>query len=390
MFGPYSQDHAPVTEQDEVVGHAVRAVYMYAAMTDIAVFKQDSAYNEAVQKLWHNMVEKKIYITGGIGAKHEGEAFGENYELPNLTAYNETCAAIGSVYWNHRLHSQTGDVAYFDVIERTLYNGLISGLSLDGTHFFYPNALESDGVYKFNQGACTRKNWFDCSCCPTNMIRFIPAMPGLIYSQARKTVYVNLYASSTANIDLEGQPFSLQQKTQYPWDGTVNIGVRPEKKTSAKIMLRVPSWARNEPVPGDLYHYLQPSDAKVTVSINGEVIDTEIEAGYITIERDWEAGDEISLVLPMPVRLVEADKKVKEDLGKASLERGPLVYAVEEMDNPDYEAVSVAPDDEFVVEQTDILGGIQTLKSNKLTAIPYYAWSNRGIGKMKVWLDIRP
>jgi DUF1680 family protein len=183
LFGAYSQDHLPVVAQDEVVGHAVRAVYMYAAMTDIAAIQKDTAYLDAVNALWENMVNKKMYVTGGIGAKHDGEAFGENYELPNLTAYNETCASIGDVYWNHRLHNLTGDVKYFDVIERTLYNGLISGLSLDGQQFFYPNALESDGVYKFNQGACTRKDWFDCSCCPTNVIRFIPAMPGLIYSK---------------------------------------------------------------------------------------------------------------------------------------------------------------------------------------------------------------
>ncbi|MCC6723954.1 MAG: glycoside hydrolase family 127 protein, partial [Saprospiraceae bacterium] len=184
LYGAYSQDHIPVTQQHEVQGHAVRAMYMYAAMTDIAVLEKNEAYNDAVQQLWHNMVEKQIYITGGIGARHEGEAFGENYELPNLTSYNETCAAIGSVYWNHRLHSQTGDVKYFDVIERTLYNGLISGLSLDGTNFFYPNALEADGKFTFNRGACTRQGWFDCSCCPTNLIRFLPAMPGLIYSQS--------------------------------------------------------------------------------------------------------------------------------------------------------------------------------------------------------------
>jgi hypothetical protein len=218
LFGSYSQDHKLVVEQDEVVGHAVRAVYMYAAMTDIAAIKNDTAYNKAIHKLWDNMVNKKMYITGGIGARHDGEAFGDNYELPNLTAYNETCAAIGDVYWNHRLHNLTGNVKYFDVIERTLYNGLISGLSLDGTNFFYPNALESDGVYKSNRGSCTRQSWFDCSCCPTNVIRFIPSIPGLIYSKTNTEIYVNLYASNEATIDLKNNIVQISQKTAYPWD----------------------------------------------------------------------------------------------------------------------------------------------------------------------------
>src|SRR5210317_1778233 len=224
LFGPYSQDHVPVVNQEEVVGHSVRAVYMYAAMTDIAAIQNDSLYQAAVNKLWDNMVSKKMYITGGIGAKHDGEQFGANYELPNLTAYNETCAAIGDVYWNHRLHNLYGDVKYFDVIERILYNGLISGLSLDGTNFFYPNALESDGVYKSNRGSCTRQAWFDCSCCPTNVIRFIPSVPGLIYSKARDTIYVNLYAGNEATIELEdGKRVKITQSTDYPWTGKVKI-----------------------------------------------------------------------------------------------------------------------------------------------------------------------
>src|SRR5690606_23776047 len=228
--GAYCQDHLPVVDQDEVVGHAVRAVYMYAGMTDIAAIDKDSAYLKAVNALRDNMVNKKMYITGRIGGKHDGEAFGENYELPNLTAYNETCASIGDVYWNHRLHNLTGDVKYFDVIERTLYNGLISGLSLDGEQFFYPNALESDGVYKFNQGACTRKSWFDCSCCPTNLIRFLPSLPGLIYAAREDTLYVNLYAASEADIEMPGGKVRVTQTTDYPWDGRVSMAVNPEKE----------------------------------------------------------------------------------------------------------------------------------------------------------------
>jgi DUF1680 family protein len=391
LFGPYSQDHLPVTQQDEVVGHAVRAVYMYAAMTDIAVLQNDSAYNEAVQKLWHNMVEKKIYLTGGIGARHEGESFGENYELPNLTAYNETCAAIGSVYWNHRLHRQSGDVAYLDVLERTLYNGLISGLSLDGTSFFYPNALESDGVYKFNQGACTRKGWFDCSCCPTNVIRFIPAIPGLLYSKSENTIYTNLYAASTSQVELEDQTFTIKQKTHYPWNGKVSITITPDQATEATFKFRIPSWARNEPIPGNLYQYVHQSQAMPKIMVNGETVEGSIEEGYFVIVQTWEPGTTVALDFPMPVRMVTADPRVEEDRGKVSLERGPLVYTVEEIDNQaNYDLIQVAAEDEFLVKQENILGGVYTLRNEKLTAIPYFAWSNRGIAKMKVWLDFAP
>jgi uncharacterized protein len=388
LFGPYSQDHLPVVEQDEVVGHAVRAVYMYAAMTDIAAIQKDTAYLDAVNALWENMVNKKMYVTGGIGAKHDGEAFGENYELPNLTAYNETCASIGDVYWNHRLHSLTGDVKYFDVIERTLYNGLISGLSLDGQQFFYPNALESDGVYKFNQGACTRKDWFDCSCCPTNVIRFIPAMPGLIYSKSGNNLYVNLYAANEAMVELQDHNVLVSQNTSYPWDGKVKVNVNPEEAGEFTIRLRVPGWARNEVLPGDLYSYTSQTDDVNTITVNGEKINLTVEDGYYSITRNWKISNEITLDFPMTVRKVEANGLVEEDLGKMSLEYGPLVYAVEEIDNKGtFDDIQLAPNDQFKVEiQPELLGGVNIISNQKLTAIPYYTWSNRGIGKMKVWL----
>lgn len=388
LFGPYSQDHLPVTEQDEVVGHAVRAVYMYAGMTDIAAIEKDTAYLKAVNALWDNMVTKKMYVTGGIGARHEGESFGENYELPNLTAYNETCASIGDVYWNHRLHNLTGEVKYFDVIERTLYNGLISGLSLDGEKFFYPNALESDGVYKFNQGACTRKDWFDCSCCPTNVIRFIPAMPGLIYSKTDDTIFVNLYAANDATVDLKDQAVQVSQETSYPWDGKVKLTVDPDEAGEFTMKFRVPGWARNEVLPSDLYHYANKVDESSTITVNGEAIDAVAENGYYTLTREWKAGDVVNLEFPMEVRKVIANPLVEEDQGKMSLEYGPIVYAVEEIDNKgDFDNIKLTANDQFNVEmRPDLLGGVSTISNDKLTAIPYYAWSNRGIGKMKVWL----
>tara|TARA_B100001059_G_scaffold169829_1_gene169715 strand:- start:1238 stop:3202 length:1965 start_codon:yes stop_codon:yes gene_type:complete len=389
-FGPYAQDHIPVIEQDEVVGHAVRAVYMYAGMSDIAVIKNDSLYSNAVNNLWSNMVDKKMYITGGIGAKHEGEAFGENYELPNLTAYNETCASIGSVYWNHRLHKSSADVKYFDVIERTLYNGLISGLSLDGTNFFYPNALESDGVYKFNQGACTRKSWFDCSCCPTNIIRFIPSISGLLYSKGYNTVYVNLYASSNASLALENNNVKIIQETKYPLNGKITVTISPEKESEFTVKFRIPGWSRNEVLPSDLYSYSKPLENQSSIKINHKEISLEPNNGYYSITKKWEKGEKVTLDFPMRVRKVIADEKIEDDKNKMALEYGPIVYAIEEVDNKNnFDDISISFSDKFTVKQESILGGINTLNNENLKAIPYYTWSNRGVGKMKVWLPTK-
>ena len=388
LYGPYSQDHIPVIQQDEVVGHSVRAMYMYAAMTDIAAIMDDSAYHVAVDKLWHNMVEKKMYLTGGIGSRHEGEAFGENYELPNLTAYNETCASIGDVYWNHRLHCLTGNVDYLDVLERTLYNGLLSGLSLDGANFFYPNALESDGVYTFNRGACTRQGWFDCSCCPTNLIRFIPAIPGLIYSKAGDTLLVNLYAGNEALVDLKSHTVKVVQTTQYPLDGKILLKVDPVMEDAFTIKLRIPSWARNQALPGDLYSYLGTEFNRSWIEYDGKKIFAEGDQKYFIITKNWKKGDQVRIEFPMQVRKVAANEKVEVDHGKVALEYGPLVYAVEEIDNQQrFDAVSVTDSDLFEVKkEVSLLGGVNVIENKKLKAIPYYAWSNRGVGKMKVWL----
>ena len=391
LYGAYAQDHIPVVQQEEVVGHAVRAVYMYAGMTDIAAIKNDATYYNAVKKLWKNMVNKKMYITGGIGARHEEEAFGENYELPNLTAYNETCASIGDVYWNHRLHNLSGNSQYFDVIERTLYNGLISGLSLDGKQFFYPNPLESDGVFKFNQGACTRSDWFDCSCCPTNIVRFIPSIPGLIYSKTATVLYVNLYASNTATVALENTDLEISQKTNYPWDGKVSLTVTPKKETPFTIKLRIPSWARNQVLPGDLYSYKNTSTAKTTVTINGKPFAYQQDNGYITISRKWKKGETIALDFPMEVKEVLTNTKVEGNIGKVALEYGPIVYAIEEIDNPTtFDKITIDANNTFkVVKEPALLEGVNTIQTEKFKAIPYYLWSNRGIGKMKVWIDYK-
>jgi len=391
LYGEYAQDHIPVIQQNEAVGHAVRAVYMYAGMTDIVAMTKDKSYENAVNNLWSNMVNKKMYITGGIGSRHDGEAFGTNYELPNLTAYNETCAAIGDVYWNHRLHNLYGKAQYFDVIERTMYNGLISGISLDGKQFFYPNALEADGVYKSNRGSCTRQAWFDCSCCPTNLIRFIPSIPGLIYSKTKNDLYVNLYASNNASFTLGKTDLQISQQTSYPWNGKVGISVNPKKEAKFTIKLRVPGWARNEVLPGDLYTYKKVSTQKPTISINGEIVVIQPEKGYFNVTRNWKKGDKIALNFPMEVQEVETNSKVETNKNKVSLEYGPLVYAVEEMDNKNnFEKINISTSDTFKVrKEANLLQGVNVIENSKFKAIPYYSWSNRGVGKMKVWIDFK-
>jgi len=391
LYGEYAQDHIPVVQQNEVVGHAVRAVYMYAGMTDIAAMTKDKGYTDAVNNLWNNMVNKKMYITGGIGSRHDGEAFGANYELPNLTAYNETCAAIGDVYWNHRLHNLTGKSQYFDVIERTMYNGLISGISLDGKEFFYPNALESDGVFKSNRGSCTRQAWFDCSCCPTNLIRFVPSIPGLIYSKSKDVLYVNLYASNNAAFTLGKTDLQISQQTGYPWNGKVNISVNPKKESQFTIKLRVPGWARNEVLPGDLYSYKKASTQKATINLNGEILAIQPQDGYFTITRNWKKGDKINLNFPMEVQEVETNAKVETNKNKVALEYGPIVYAVEEVDNKtNFDKIDISSSDTFKVKkEANLLQGVNVIENSKFKAIPYYSWSNRGVGKMKVWLDYK-
>jgi len=393
LYGEYSQDHLPVTKQTEAVGHAVRAMYMYAGMTDIAAIYQDSAYFEALMKIWENIVTKKMYLTGGVGARHDGEAFGDNYELPNLTAYNETCAAIGSVYWNQRLFRLTGDAQYYDIIERTLYNGLISGISLDGKKFFYPNPLESDGKYQFNQGACTRQPWFDCSCCPTNIIRFLPSVPELIYATIADSVYINLYISSNADIIVNQKKIEIIQQTDYPWDGKINITVNPEKKTIFTLKLRVPGWARNEVVPGDLYKYIAENPEKVSLLVNGKDENFVLDKGYIEITRKWTRGDKIELTLPLAVRKVVAHEKVTDNVNKVAFECGPIVYCAEEIDNHRISEITVPLDTKLnitkgavLTENVNILRG--KVDNQELILIPYYVWSNRGVGKMKVWLPI--
>lgn len=395
-FGDYAQDSLPVVNQKEAVGHAVRATYMYAGMTDIAAIYKDKSYKNAVHTLWDNMTTKKTYLTGGIGAIHWGERFSTDYHLPNLTAYNETCAAIGSIYWNERMFNLTGDVKYNDVIERTLYNAVISGISLKGTEFFYPNPLESDGSYQFNRGACTRSGWFDCSCCPTNLIRFLPTLPGMIYATKADELYVNQYLSNEASISLNGKKIKVSQKAEFPWNGKVSVMIDPSAEAKFTVKMRVPGWARNEVLPGDLYQFTNKPTPTPTILVNGQKTDATITDGYFTLKRNWKKGDVVTLDFPMEVRTVKANPKVEENLEHFAIECGPIVYAVEEADNKNGVGnLGISKNTAFSRRQMPgLLGGVYTIEGSyrdqKFTAIPYYAWSNRGVNQMRVWLHKIP
>ena len=398
--GAYWQDHKAVIDQDEAVGHAVRAAYMYSAMTDVAALRNEQTYRVAVDNLWDNVTGKKMYITGGIGSTRHGEAFGKNYELPNSTAYCETCASIANCMWNLRMFMLHGDAKYIDVLERSLYNAVLSGISLDGKEFFYPNVLSCD------ENGAERSEWFNCSCCPSNLSRFVPSIPGYVYATSDAGVYVNLYGANQAGITLgNGKRIDMSQKTSYPWEGNIELTVTPESKQEFSIMLRIPGWVDNRPVPSDLYTYMNADEKKIVIKINGEVQNAPIEKGYAVLARKWEPGDVIQLTLPMEVHKNKANDKVEADINHLSVERGPIVYCAEFADNNgavlnyvlksgDEFAVSPAP---ALFDGVNLLKGhvdrvvedknYEVIKSVKdsLTLIPYYARSHRGNGEMTVW-----
>jgi len=385
--GAYWQDHKPVTEQDEAVGHAVRAVYMYSGMADVAALDGNQQYIDAIHRIWENVTGKKYYITGGIGALYEGEAFGENYQLPNR-AYNETCAAIANVFWNHRMFLMSGESKYIDVLERSLYNAVLPGISFEGNTFFYPNVLEHDGNDPFNQGAANRKPWFDCSCCPANLARFIPALPNYFYAQAGDEIFVNLYAASTASFNIRKRDIHIEQHTKYPWEGNIRVVVSIDNPVDFTLKLRIPGWAQNKPVPGDLYSYLPENEIPVRLFINHEPADIDTVKGYVALTRTWKQGDEVELVLPMAVRKVVPNIQITELTGKVAIERGPLVYCAEQADNP--AGVLNKPRDTGTTFQAvfepNLLQGIVKLKAaDGFSMIPYYSWSHRTPGEMAVW-----
>lgn len=366
----YNQDDKPIRELSEITGHAVRAMYYFCGVADVASIKDEKSYMDALYRLWDSTVNKNMYITGGIGSSKDNEGFTGDYDLPNDTAYCETCASVGMVYWNHRMNLMTKDSKYMDILEKELYNGTISGVSLDGTKFFYENPLESNGSHH-------RQEWYDVSCCPTQISRFIPSIGDYIYAQDEDGLWINLYISGSISTDIKGKEFKISQRTNYPWNGNVVIKVEDGIEEKCNLMIRYPGWCK-----------------KINVKINNETVrNFEIINGYIKLNKKWEKDDEIILDMLMPVELVTSNKKVKQNLGKAAIQRGPVIYCIEEVDNKNIDEVCLTSDMKFEIEyKEDLLGGVIQIVARdnlrKIIAIPYYCWDNREDGKMKVWIPI--
>lgn len=363
----YYQDIVPVRRLTDISGHAVRCMYLYCGMADVAALKNDTGYIAAIDRLWDDVVHRNMYITGGIGSSHDNEGFTEDYDLPNLDAYCETCASVGMVLWNQRMNQLTGDSKYIDVLERSLYNGALAGISLGGDRFFYVNPLESKGDHH-------RQEWYGCACCPSQLSRFLPSIGNYIYASSDDALWVNLYIGNTGQIRIGETDILLTQETDYPWDGSVKLTISTSQPLEKEIRLRIPNWCKT-----------------YDLSINGKRINVSEEKGYAVI-KDWKSQDVIALDMDMPVEIVAADPHVKENFGKRAIQRGPLVYCMEEIDNPEYfDQIQLSPSTTFQTAfVSDILNGIKTIKTNgraqSATFIPYYAWDNRKVGKMRVWI----
>lgn len=363
----YYQDIVPVRRLTDISGHAVRCMYLYCGMADVAALKNDTGYIAAIDRLWDDVVHRNMYITGGIGSSRDNEGFTEDYDLPNLDAYCETCASVGMVLWNQRMNQLTGDSKYIDILERSLYNGALAGISLGGDRFFYVNPLESKGDHH-------RQEWYGCACCPSQLSRFLPSIGNYIYASSDDALWVNLYIGNTGQIRIGETDILLTQETDYPWDGSVKPTISMSQPLEKEIRLRIPNWCKT-----------------YDLSINGKRINVSEEKGYAVI-KDWKSQDVIALDMDMPVEIVAADPHVKENFGKRAIQRGPLVYCMEEIDNPEYfDQIQLSPSTTFQTAfVSDILNGIKTIKTNgraqSATFIPYYAWDNRKAGKMRVWI----
>lgn len=366
----YYQDDAPVRDMCEIAGHAVRAMYLYCGMADVAAYTGDQGYIDALNRLWDDVVVRNMYITGGIGQSAHNEGFTTDYSLPNLTAYCETCASVGMVLWNWRMNQFTGDSKYADVMERSMYNGALAGISLEGDLFFYVNPLESVGKHH-------RKPWYGCACCPSQICRFLPSIGNYIYGLSQDAVWVNLYMGNTAEVKVGGKNVTLTQETNYPWEGAVALTVGTKSPIKTQMRMRIPEWC-----------------GSYTLAVNGTAVNAPVEKGYAVIERKWKDGDKIELVLDMPVEVVAADPRVKENEGRRALQRGPLVYCLEEADNKvDYDQLRISEDASFSTEfKPDFLRGVVTITaqtgSQTLNYIPYYSWDNREPGRMQVWVPL--
>jgi DUF1680 family protein len=406
---PYCQDHKPVVEQSTAVGHAVRANYLYSGMADVAALTGDKRYLDAITRIWENVVSRKLHLTGGCGARASGEAYGDDYELPHR-CYNETCAAVAFLFWNHRMFLMSGDAKYMDVFERSLYNGVLSGVSLSGDRFFYPNPLEYDGKAVNNHGYAGRAPWFGCACCPPNVLRTLASLGGYVCAVQGDKLFVNLYAQAEASANVANTKVKLEQTTRYPWDGAVTLKVKPEKAAKFTLNLRIPGWVQGKPLPSDLYRYDNPTPADWSVKVNGEDVRPQLRNGFAALTREWKDADVVSLELPLRVRRVMGNPRIAATQGQVALQRGPIVYAFEGVDNEGSVFASVIPDTVKVTweHRDDLLGGVTVLKLSgaqtafrtdsgdvavkpaDLTAIPYAVWANRGLSPMTVWVAREP
>ncbi len=398
----YDQAHKPVTEQTEAVGHSVRALYMYAGMADVATQTGDQEYIDAIGRLWEDVTYTKLYITGGIGSQRGHEGFGPAFELPNMSAYCETCAGIANVFWNHRLFLLHGDAKYIDVMERSLYNNVLSGVALTGDRFFYPNPLESHGQHQ-------RSEWFGCACCPSNVTRFIPSVPGYIYAQDDDNLYVNLFVSSETEFDIGNDKVGIKQISTLPWQGDIRLELNTETPVELSLHVRIPGWAQDEVVPGDLYSFETPSGSTPSINVNGESVPIETQKGYVVINREWENGDIVEMELPVDIRYITARPEVEANENRLAIQRGPLVYTAEWPDFDDHSVLDLVVDKDMVMEVVEkddntlgklvvlrgmaqgsrhLEGGGTELFDKELTVIPYYAWAHRGQGQMAVWLPV--
>ena len=393
----YAQQHQPVREQREAVGHSVRAMYLYSGMADVSAMTGDETLTPALDAIWHDIVDRKMHITGGLGAVAGLEKFGPAYVLPNVETYDETCAAVGNVIFNYRMFLMSGDAKYIDVAEVALYNNVLAGVNLAGNRFFYVNPLETDGKRTFNHGTAGRAEWFGTACCPSNLARLIPQVSGMTYSVAEDNLYCGFYIGSQTEVEVAGGKVALKQQTDYPFDGKISIAVTPEaEQQEFTLWLRVPTWSGEKFVPGELYDYADEQTSAVELRINGRKVKANVVNGFIPVRRTWQQGDEVTLNLPMPVRYNVADERVEADRGKVSITRGPLVYCAEEPDNEKQVSSvvvnQIGAQGEVAPFADGVLKGIPAItlaaKDATLKLIPYYAWNNRGDGTaMNVWFN---
>ena len=398
----YCQDKLPVKEQVQISGHAVRAMYLYTGAADVAAANNDPGYMNAMKQVWEDVVYRNMYITGGIGSSGRNEGFSVDYDLPNEEAYCETCASVGMVLWNQRMNLLTGESKYVDVLERSLYNGALDGLSLKGDRFFYGNPLAS-------AGNDSRDEWFGTACCPSNIARLVESVGNYIYAKSDDALWVNLFVGSSVSFNLKNKKVQLKQTTNYPWDGKVKFSVEPDKQIEFGLFIRVPGWANNQPVPGDTYRYLDSSPEKFSLTLNGTPAAYTMVNGYAVVKRAWKKGDLVELNLPMPVRRIVAIDNLVANRNRVALQRGPLVYCFEHADNGGKALNIIIPDkvNFSAAYKPDLLNGIVVLEAQatvatvsedgasissgnrKVVAIPFYSWANRGQGQMQVWMPRR-